>query len=252
MSWLGIGIGGLLQEHRTNSANEENKAQMMLQKQNQMALNKQGAELQMDMWNKTNYGAQKQHMLDAGLNPALMYGKGGGGGTTTGSQGGGSAAGGGSKQPMDIGAILQAGLMKAQTENIEADTELKKEGATEKYMSGMGKWLDNVITKWKMDGDSQSVRQDKSKKYGWDGVSPTSVIGKQELLKIEQNEQEIKNLKVDEQLKEAGVNLSEEQTRKLYHDIIQGYIRNGLDGAKAIIQGVIGKGLVKAKAKGKK
>jgi hypothetical protein len=27
----------------------------------------------MDMWNKTNYGAQVEHMKNAGLNPALMY-----------------------------------------------------------------------------------------------------------------------------------------------------------------------------------
>ena len=40
-------------------------------------------DVQMDMWNKTNYGAQMEHLKNAGLNPALMYGMGGGGGQTT-------------------------------------------------------------------------------------------------------------------------------------------------------------------------
>lgn len=38
--------------------------------------------LQMDMWNRTNYEAQVQHLQNAGLNPALLYAKGGPGGTT--------------------------------------------------------------------------------------------------------------------------------------------------------------------------
>ncbi len=244
----GMGLLGMIgQNARARKQHERTKELMDIQNKNQWNLNKQGADLQMDMWNKTNYGAQMQHLKDAGLNPSLMYGNSGGGGTTAGSQTGGSAGSGQAHAPMDIGASLNAGLMAAQIANIEADTELKKEGTGEKYQSGMGKWLDNVITMWKMEGDSRAVSQYKSKKYGWEGVSPTSVIGKQELLKIEENEQAIKNLRVDEKLKEAGIILSEEQTRKLYHDIIQGYIKNGLDGASSVIQGVIGKGLIKAK-----
>lgn len=70
-----------------------NLALQQNQMENQMKLNQQGHNLQYDMWNKTNYGAQMKHLKGAGLNPALMYGKGGGSGQT-GSQGGGSAAGG--------------------------------------------------------------------------------------------------------------------------------------------------------------
>jgi len=44
---------------------------------------------QLQMWKDTNYGAQKQELIKAGLNPALLYGMSGGGGTTTGSGGGG-------------------------------------------------------------------------------------------------------------------------------------------------------------------
>lgn len=87
---------------------------------------------QLDMWNKTNYSAQRQQMESAGLNPALMYGMGGGGGATTGSA---SAP---SVQKADIqnidvraGEVAQLALMNAQKKNIEADTKAKEAQALE-------------------------------------------------------------------------------------------------------------------------
>lgn len=149
-SWLGAGLGMLSagvnwagQRNRENRALNNQRKLMGDQLRNQQILNRQGADLQMDLWNKTNYGAQMKHLKNAGLNAGLMYGKGGAGGTT-GSQGGGSATGGNapSPQPMELGTALQNGmqlaLMKAQKENIEADTENKKTGAT-------GQGLDNKI-----------------------------------------------------------------------------------------------------------
>jgi hypothetical protein len=95
-----------------------------------------GHDLQMDMWNKTNYGAQMQHIKDAGLNPALMYGMSGGGGVTTGSQSGGSAASGSAEQmrPMDLGNAL----IGAQIKDLEASANLKDD---------QGNKLKNVDTK---------------------------------------------------------------------------------------------------------
>jgi len=119
----GGAIGMLGQNARAKKAHNRSKELMGIQHQNQRNLNMQGHELQMDMWNKTNYGAQKKHMEEAGLNPALMYGMSGGGGTTAGSQGGGSAASGTSHAPMDIGSALQAGMMQAQIANLNAQTE---------------------------------------------------------------------------------------------------------------------------------
>jgi len=97
----------------------QTKRLMGLQNQYQRGLNQQGHDLQYDMWNKTNYGAQMRHMKDAGLNPGLMYGMGGGGGTTTGSQGGGNQSMGGVEQQKNMGiegamAMSQMELMKAQ------------------------------------------------------------------------------------------------------------------------------------------
>lgn len=79
---------------------------------------------QMDMWNKTNYPAQVEQMKKAGLNPGLMYGMGGGGGATTGA--GAANSGSVNVAPIDVATFA---LMKAQKENIEADTANKKAGA---------------------------------------------------------------------------------------------------------------------------
>ena len=56
----------------------------------QMAKNNQ--QRNKDLWDYTNYENQKQHMKNAGLNPALIYGMGGGGGVSAnGAQGQGVA-----------------------------------------------------------------------------------------------------------------------------------------------------------------
>jgi len=106
----------------------QSKRLMALQNKYQMGLNQQGHDLQMDMWNKTNYGAQMQHMKDAGLNPGLMYGMGGGGGSTTGSQTGGSQSMGNVQQQENMGiqgamAIEQMKLVKAQVEKTNAEKD---------------------------------------------------------------------------------------------------------------------------------
>ncbi len=128
--WSGAGggvIGGLLgmigghQNERRHYGSE--RKLMDLQFKNQKALNQQGSDLQMDMWNKTNYKAQVDHMLEAGLNPALMYGSAGQGGTT-GSQGGGAASKGNAQmmQMMD----LQATKLGAEIGAILEGTERSK------------------------------------------------------------------------------------------------------------------------------
>ena len=80
-----------------------------------------------EMWEKTNYSAQKEQMKKAGLNPALMYGMSGGGGVTTGpSSATADGQPGGTNIGMGIQAMAQLELLKAQKENIEADTKEKK------------------------------------------------------------------------------------------------------------------------------
>jgi len=147
MSLLGIGTtvaGAAYNEYGNTRQNRQQRDMMGLQYGNQRKLNKQGHRLQMDMWNKTNYGAQIDHMKEAGLNPALMYGSAGQGGQT-GSQGGGSAGSGGApKAPvMDMSNMLmgkQAELIDAQKRKTDAETVAiegykkgESEGKTEDY-----------------------------------------------------------------------------------------------------------------------
>ncbi len=129
-----VGIGmlqGASNMFGAGKQHKRNKEMMGISHQNQQQLNRQGHQLQMDMWNKTNYGAQVAQMEKAGLNPALMYGMGGGGGTTAGSQGGGNASSGGNAVQMHPMDMANLALLKAQTDNINTDTELK-EANTEK------------------------------------------------------------------------------------------------------------------------
>jgi len=149
MSLLGIGTtvaGAMYNEYGNQRQNRQQRDMMGLQYGNQRKLNNQGHRLQMDMWNKTNYGAQVDHMKEAGLNPALMYGGAGQGGQT-GSQGGGSAGSGGApKAPvMDMSNMLmgkQADLLDAQKRKTDAETEAiggyrrgESEGKTVDYIA---------------------------------------------------------------------------------------------------------------------
>ena len=153
MSLLGMVADGV-QGHQNERRNYRNEREMM-QKQygNQRMLNQQGHDLQMDMWNKTNYGAQVGHMKDAGLNPALMYGSAGQGGTT-GSQGGGSASKGSSQmnKGMDISNMLmgkQAELLDAQKQKTEAETRNIKGETPESLgrIEKLGAEAKNIIQK---------------------------------------------------------------------------------------------------------
>ncbi len=172
---------------------------------NQKKLNEQGRQIQMDIWNDTNYGAQKQHMIDAGLNPALMYGLGGGGGSTTGSQGGGSASGGQApaQPPMDMSNLLigaqieklkaeaklaeanagrvpseidlnlQKGLGEiARAKNLDEDTRLKIEQRLKTVIETKGQDIRNDLDKLKLDaGATGSMYLDMLKSVGLDPLN---------------------------------------------------------------------------------
>lgn len=79
-----------------------------------------------DMWKKTGPVGQVDQYEQAGLNPALMYGMGGGGGQSMGGGApqptGGQAPQGGREVQDAIGMALQLQMLRAQKENIEANT----------------------------------------------------------------------------------------------------------------------------------
>lgn len=90
--------------------------------------------LAMDMWEKTNYDAQRKQMEKAGLNVGLMYEGGGPGGTTAGAgTGQGPKAGnatGGTPLAQGMGMQMDRRMQEAQIENINANTEKTKADTT--------------------------------------------------------------------------------------------------------------------------
>lgn len=76
----------------------------------------------MEMWNQTNYGAQRQHMEDAGLSVGLMYGGGGQGATSQGGQA--TQPSGPTSNP--VGMALQYKQIEQQNEAIKSQTMLNQ------------------------------------------------------------------------------------------------------------------------------
>lgn len=97
--------------------------------QKELANYEQG--LAYDMWDKTNFDAQRKQMEKAGLNVGLMYGGTGGGGTTQGAGSTGSVSTAMAPQGApEIGMAMQTGLaarmQQAQIELTKAQTEKTK------------------------------------------------------------------------------------------------------------------------------
>lgn len=82
----------------------------------------------LEMWKNTSYGAQKEQMEKAGINPALMYGMSGGGGITTGGSApqvsGGQATAERTADSNGMGMQLgQMELMRAQIRMMNAQAD---------------------------------------------------------------------------------------------------------------------------------
>lgn len=110
------------QQERLNSQN----------RRHQNALTDYNTKKQLEMWEKTGYVPTVDQMKRAGLNPAMLYKGTGEGGST------GISAGSGAPPPAPNTAMsasaatgmgMQLALMKAQKENIEADTAQKQADA---------------------------------------------------------------------------------------------------------------------------
>lgn len=123
-------MGLMMEKHNDKRQIRQQQKLQDMQESGQRRMMDYSMMKQMEMWENTGYGAQKEQMLKAGLNPGLMYGMGGGGGTTTGSPsgsvtGGSAPSGGGEMMGMGI-QMMNMQLMRAQKENIEAQTEKTK------------------------------------------------------------------------------------------------------------------------------
>jgi len=143
---LGMALGGMQDKRQLKQ--QEKLQDLQIKGNKEMA--DYGQQKQMEMWENTNFNAQKAQMEKAGLNPALMYGMGGAGGATTGAGasgavGGAAADSGAERTGMGLQIASQLALQKAQKENIEADTANKK-ASTENTSTGTeGVKIDNQI-----------------------------------------------------------------------------------------------------------
>lgn len=127
---IGAGMGLLLGKYNDKRQIEQQKKLNTLEMDAQRTMTNFNQQKQLEMWKATSYPGQKEQMQKAGLNPGLMYGMGGGGGQTanveTGQVTGGHAPSGGGEMVAMATQAAQLGLLRAQKENIEADTANKQ------------------------------------------------------------------------------------------------------------------------------
>lgn len=147
---MGQIFGGMNDQRQLNQQGALNEQQAQIQKQ----LTNFNMKKQLELWEKTNYGAQIEQLKKAGLNPSLIYGMKGGGGATTavapGSVAGGQATQGGGGEALTMAGLgmesaARTALLKAQKENIEADTANKKMDTTKKDQEQYSIGLDNAM-----------------------------------------------------------------------------------------------------------
>lgn len=136
------GLGLLLERHQDKRQLKQQGKLLDQQYNYDNMMAESNYQRSMRMWHDTNYSAQMDELKKAGLNPGLLYGMSGGGATTadapTGNVGGAKAAS-ESQIPAIVGLGIQTaqiGLLKAQKENIEADTANKLGDAANKPKVG--------------------------------------------------------------------------------------------------------------------
>lgn len=155
---LGLLLGGMNDRRQIKQQEKLTEMQVGAQKE----LTEFNREQQLKMWNDTNYGAQMNHLDKAGLNPGLLYGGGGGGGATAqvsaGSAGGGQAQQNPGEIMQSMGMAIQLELLKAQKENIEADTADKLANLPVKGEDATTKGLANKWEAWKQSHNEEGYK----------------------------------------------------------------------------------------------
>lgn len=226
-------------------------------------------EQQMKFWEDTNYPAQVEQMKKAGLNIGLMYEGGGQTGQTTGANAE-TPLGNNEGKQMAIQASLALATQKAQIENLEANTRDKNADAKDKELElkvreahGQDARLyeasnrkDQALQKGQYLYESFKDKGRQVNTNYLQALEDERVVRELERRIQEETEEDVKNQvayetaskALDAQLKEANINLTKEQERKIWHDIWSQWVRTGFSGLDSIIKGSfksIGKGLNK-------
>lgn len=144
---IGIGLGAASTIGGQMYGASQAAGAQQQQVEDQKSLMELGNNLAYKNWIRTNYSAQMEQMKKAGVNPALMYGKGGAGGTLGGAPGGSASKA--DVPTMDIGnAINNARAVQSQTMLNEAQAEKLK--AETNKISG----VDTDLTRTQIDGNT--------------------------------------------------------------------------------------------------
>lgn len=113
MNWLSNKLGLTMSpKEAMESQWQYNQKMMALQNQYNQQAAERGQQYAKEYWDYTNAENQKQHLVNAGLNPALMYGQSGAGGM--GATGGSRQEGVAQAQGNPIGMALQVQQMEQQ------------------------------------------------------------------------------------------------------------------------------------------
>lgn len=279
-SAMGAGMGMITGAFERDKAIEHNRALINQQTKASKDLTIFNRQQQMQMWKDTNYKAQRKELTKAGLNTGLMYGMSGGGGATAQVATGGTPSGGAGSGRKDVqeGAALglQTAMTGAQLENLKANSRKTNADAESQE-------LDNTTkTRFGQEADiyEASNRRDKALvegQYKYEGIKGNqddprktefdkleaeyqNILNNSTITKIEkqikeETQEDVKNkiaydtasAEMDKYVKEQGIKLSQEQERKIWHDIWQGWTREGFNGLGKIIDGAFKNGLLKKK-----
>jgi len=209
---IGSALGMALGKYNDQRQYQMQEKLQGLQIKGQKELASNAHELQLDSWNKTNYGAQVEHLKKAGLNPALLYGMGGTGGATMGGVAGGAVSGGAAPTGGgEMGMGMQMALMNAQKENIEADTANKKAGVE---VAGSERDLKNAQTLTEGEKFTKTAAESQEANRGLEDRLTR--------IKAESIGAEIEN-----DAKKVGIEVDKERIKQMAAQVAQGW--KGLD-----------------------
>lgn len=219
-------------------------------------------QLGLELWRQTNYPAQIEQLKAAGLNPALLYGMGGAGGATVGGAGGGISAPGAPAGGNEILGLQMLGaqkaLIEAQTEKTQAEAGKIKGVDTEEAQTRIASLTQGIQNQkaaerlTKIQGNIAEIEELIQTGSYEDVISTIHYTARQahQTLGILTNEREISDATKDEkvhlvegeliglglanELKRAGIALTEEQTKKVTADVAQGWKALSIQDRNAI------------------
>ncbi len=222
-------------------------------------------EMGMKGWRETNYGPQVEQMKKAGLNVGLMY-KGAGAGGQLGPSGQQGAKGdklgngGQGTQGMAIGiqgaeATARIRNMNANSKSVELDNRTKEQfgqeadsieannrGLKAKAEGKMlyGEWSSSNGGEEYYDkkGTKADTRAEEIVLNDYNVSQLEGELAKEENKVVKETvKYKLMNTRFDAELKAENIELTKEQTRKVWHDIWVAWTNAGLRGLDSIIKG---------------